>query len=61
MSSSWRTGVEEAVSGVAILGTFGVGLCPGVFRAEIYYHPVSVAKVYHIGTPTSFRSLICSF
>jgi len=61
MSSSWSAGVGGAGSGVTTLGTFGVGLCPGVFRAEIYHDSVSVTRVYHVVTPTSFRSLICSF
>ena len=58
MSSSWSTGVEGIGSGVAMLG---VGLCPGAFRAVIYHHQVSVTKGNHAWTPTSFRSLSCSF
>lgn len=61
MSSSQSTGVEGAGPEAVTLGTAGVGLCPGVFRAEIYSHPVSIMKVYRVGKPTSFRSLICSF
>jgi len=44
MTSSSSTGVEGAGSGVAMVGTLGVGLCPGAFRAVIYRHPVSVTK-----------------
>lgn len=61
MSSSCRTGVEGASSGVVTLGTLGVGLCPGAVRAVIYCDPVSVTKVHPTWTLTSFRSLICSF
>ena len=61
MSSSCSTGVEGVGSGVAIVGTLGVGLWPGAFRAVIYHHLVNVTKGNYAWAPTSFRSLSCSF
>lgn len=43
------------------MGALGVGLCIGVFRAEICHIFVRIMNVDQGGRPTSFRSLICSF